>query len=366
MIKVFGSKVGTEELSQVADSVQKQWLGAGPKVQEFEKKFRQKINASNFLMIDNASNGLFLACKLLDIPAGSEIILPSFTYVACVHAVVMAGFKPVFCDVSYESQNISVELIKPHISSKTGAIMVVHYAGLPVDMSPIIELGFPIIEDAAHAVNSFYNGQHCGTIGDIGVFSFDSMKNLAVGEGGGITCRSLQYFDRANNLRLSGVGSSSFDQSGNNRNRWWEQQASEAFIKMKPSDIIAGFGIAQLAKLNNLQTIRRNIWYRYQAELNDIGDLELPLEANKNSQHSYFTFCIKTTKRDQLARYLYKKGIYTTLRFFPVHLINLYRTGTRLVNTERLNETALNIPLHPDLTDIEIESVIYDIQDFFS
>ena len=366
MIKVFGSKVGYEELKQVYESIQNQWLGAGPKVKEFEEKFKKKINSSHFLMIDNASNGLFLACKLLDLPLGSEIILPSFTYVACAHAITLAGYKPVFCDVNYETQNISVEFIKPHINSKTGAIMVVHYAGLPVDINPIMELGFPIIEDVAHAVDSKYEGRHCGTLGDIGVFSFDSMKNIAVGEGGGLTCKKQIQFDRANKLRLSGMGVSAFDQSGQKSHRWWEQQASETFIKMKPSDISAGFGIAQLTKLDQLQNTRQQIWKKYKEELKNIGDLQLPIDANSNSQHSFFTFCLRTSKRDQLAKFLYDRKIYTTLRFFPIHLFDLYNTGKRLINSEKLSDTALNIPLHPDLSIKEVECVINGIQDFFS
>jgi dTDP-4-amino-4,6-dideoxygalactose transaminase len=366
MIRVFGSKVGKEELHQVEDSINNQWLGAGPKVKLFEEQFKKRISGNHFLMIDNASNGLFLACTLLELPSGSEVILPSFTWVACAHAVQMAGCKPVFCDVEYDSQNVSARTIAPLITKNTSAIMVVHYAGLPVEMKPILEFGLPVIEDAAHAVNSIYDGKYCGTLADIGVYSFDSMKNLAIGEGGGLACQNEEVGKRARELRLCGMGVSAHEISGEDGSRWWEQQATTPFIKMKPSDLAGGFAVAQLAKLDELQRTREQIWNTYQLELLEVGDLKLPSEAKINDRHSFFTFCIKSEQRDQLAKFLLDSGIYTTLRFFPIHLFDLYRTDQGLVNTEKLSETALNIPLHPSLTNNEIDLVVQRIKDFFN
>lgn len=369
MINVFGSKTGKEELAQVASSIENQWLGAGPKVKDFEQKFQARIGTSNFLMIDNASNGLYLALRLLDLPIGSEVILPSFTWIACAHAVKMVNCTPVFCDVDYETQNVTAELIGEKITNKTGAIIIVHYAGLPVDVESIKKLGFPVVEDAAHAVDSIIDNNYCGTIGEFGVYSFDSMKNLAVGEGGGFICSNPQVFQRAKNMRLCGVGVSahSFASSGNDE-RWWEQQASEVFIKMYPNDIVAGFGLAQLAKLDVLQQRRKSIWDIYQSEFRSLGGLLLPKDVSNSetSRHSYFTFLIRTEKRDKLAKYLLSKDIYTTLRFFPIHMNKIYSFEGSLVNTERLSETALNIPLHPNITENEMETIVSEVKSFFS
>ena len=184
-------------------------------VEIFESKFSEKFAIPNFLMVDSGSNALFMAVSLLDLPEGSEIIIPSFTWVSCAQAIVLAGHKPVFCDVEIDSMNVSVDTITPHITENTGAIMVVHYAGLPVDMDPILELGFPVIEDAAHAVDSLYKGKPCGTIGDIGIYSFDAVKNFTVGEGGGITMKSHAHFERAKFMRYCGIGKSGFDSATN-------------------------------------------------------------------------------------------------------------------------------------------------------
>ena len=185
MITVFGSLVGSEEIEKVSACMKSQWMGFGKTVEEFETKYSKKYNISNFAMVDSGSNALFMAVKLLDLPPNSEIILPSFTWVSCAQAILLAGHKPIFCDVDILTMNVRIEEVKAKITNKTAAIMVVHYAGLAVDMDPIIALGFPIIEDAAHAIDSTYKGKPCGTIGDVGIFSYDAVKNLTVGEGGG-------------------------------------------------------------------------------------------------------------------------------------------------------------------------------------
>ena len=368
MIKVFGSNTGKEELQQIEESIQNEWLGPGPKMSEFETIFKQKINCANFLMIDNASNGLYMALKLLDLPPGSEVIVPSFTWIACAHAISMCDCKPVFCDVDLNTQNITAKLIEPLLTINTKAIIVVHYAGLPANMTEILGFNIPVIEDAAHAVDSKYNGTHCGTIGDIGVYSFDSMKNVAVGEGGGLTCRTNQIIERAERMRLCGIGASSFKHSSIVNNRWWEQEPSEVFIKMTPSDISACLAIAQITKLEAHQQYRKSIWDQYQQELENIGDLVLPVDvdSDSSSKHSYFTFLLRTKKRDELAFYLRNKSIYTTLRFFPIHLMKIYKTSQKLKNVEELSETALNIPLHPALSQNDVGRIIQEIKTFFS
>ena len=152
MINVFGSLVGKEEIDEVTETLNSQWLGLGNKVEEFEDLFSKKFNLQYFSMVDSGSNALFLALKLLDLPKNSEVIVPSFTWVSCAQAVLMCDLKPVFCDVDINSMNVTAKTVATKITSKTSAIMVVHYAGLPVDMEPIIKFGIPIIEDAAHAV----------------------------------------------------------------------------------------------------------------------------------------------------------------------------------------------------------------------
>jgi dTDP-4-amino-4,6-dideoxygalactose transaminase len=262
--------------------------------------------------------------------------------------------------------NITAETIMPHITDKTAAIMVVHYAGLPADLDPIIKLGYPIIEDAAHAVDSYYKGMACGSIGDVGIYSFDAIKNLAVGEGGGFTSRNQDIYDHAKILRYCGIGKSGFEASKHGKVRWWEYNIVSPFIKMNPSDIAAGIGIAQLGKLDSMQDYRKTIWNIYQDEFRSHDWIKIPEDAKPSDKHSYFTYAIRVPRRDELAHYLFDNDIYSTLRYHPLHLNAIYgQTNKRLPNAEQLNEETLNIPLHPNLSMNDVEHIVNKIKLFY-
>ncbi|HQH50004.1 MAG TPA: DegT/DnrJ/EryC1/StrS family aminotransferase [Candidatus Cloacimonadota bacterium] len=368
MISVFGCKTGQEEIDLVTQVLKSQWLGLGKQVDQFEKEFAQYRKMNNFVMVDSGSNALYMAIKLLDLAPGAEVILPSLTWVSCAQAVLLAGNVPVFADVELDTNNINAELIKPHITPKTGAVMVVHFAGKPVDMDPILSLGLPVIEDAAHAVSSSYKGHACGTMGEVGIFSFDAVKNLTAAEGGGVAMRDPGLLARARQLRYCGIGKSGFEAASSGaqgKNRWWEYNIQEPFIKMLPNNITAAIALAQLGKIEWLQGLRKQYFEQYQAELRGVGDLLLPPDPEVHEEHSYFTYVVRTSQRDELARYLLDKGIYTTLRYHPLHMNAIYKSSARLPNSELLNETALSLPLHPNLSPEDMQTIIATIKDFY-
>lgn len=361
MISVFGSSVGADELREVQACLESQWLGHGSRTTTFERRFAERRGLDDFLLVDSGSNALYMAVELLELPPGSEIILPSFTWVACAQAVLLAGHRPVFCDVDLDTQNVTAETIAAQLTPLTRAVMVVHYAGKPVDMGPVLDLGFPVIEDAAHAVDSAFQGRACGGLGDVGIYSFDAVKNLTTGGGGGITARNPALLERGRKLRYSGIGKSGFEaaqSSSSKHTRWWEYDISEAFIRMLPTDISAAIGLAQLDRLDSLQEKRRIVWERYQQAFCNIDWIHTPADSRPEERHSYFTYFIQVPHRDELANVLLDKGIYTTLRFHPLHLNGLYGSDKVLPVSETLNRTGLNIPLHPRLTDEEVQFVI--------
>jgi len=367
MISVFGSQVGAEEIEAVKTVMNLQWMGFGKKVDEFEAAYSNKYGIPNFALVDSGSNALYMAVHLLDLPMGSDIIVPSFTWVSCAQAVLLAGHNPIFCDVDLSTMNVTKELVRRSITANTRAIMIVHYAGLPVEMDEILSLGLPVIEDAAHAVASTYKGKPCGFIGDIGIFSYDAVKNLTVGEGGGIATRNSDLIARAKTLRYCGIGKSGFDSAqANNSGRWWEYNISEPFIKMLPTNIAAAIGLEQLMKIDSLQERRKQIWDIYNSAFSSLSDIRTPCNTPEYCTHSYFTYCIRVAKRDSLAKHLLNNGIYTTLRYHPLHLNPLYgQTNKRLPNCEQLNEDALSIPIHPRLSDTDVEKIIGSISEFF-
>jgi aminotransferase len=370
MISVFGSLVGDEEIANVVACMKSQWMGFGKQVDQFEQKYQTKYQLPSFAMVDSGSNALFMAVSLLDLPPGSEVIVPSYTWVSCAQAVILAGHKPIFCDVDLCTMNVRAEDIKARVTEKTAAVMVVHYAGLAVDMEPILALGYPVIEDAAHAIDSTYRGQPCGAIGDVGIFSFDAVKNLTVGEGGGIAAKDPALIERAKVMRYCGIGKSGFDaavSSAGGKTRWWEYNIKEPFIKMLPTNMAANIGLAQLDRIDALQARRKEIWESYQRDLAGVPGLITPPDAPAGDRHSYFTYCIRVHRRDELAHYLLDNQIYTTLRYHPLHLNPLYeQTDVRLPNCEQLNADALSIPIHPRLSESDVDKVVAFIKKFYA
>lgn len=369
MISLFGSNVDQDELSGVGDTFQKQWLGIGPKVAEFEGRLKKKTGARDVVFVNSGSNALHLALKLLDLPEGSEVILPSFTWIACANAVVLNRLKPVFCDVDISSCNMRPEDVEKRLTSKTSAIMVVHYAGKPVDMDGFKRFNLPIIEDAAHAIDSYYRGAHCGSIGTVGIFSFDAVKNITTGEGGAVLVQDEAMGIRARKLRYCGVAKSGFEASAN-KSRWWEYEISDSFPKMINTDIAAAIGLAQLDKLEGFQSRRKLLWELYDRHLSESWAtdwIEGLVGPASDEKHSYFSYCIKLKmgSRDRLAKYMYDQGIYTSLRFHPLHLNEIYgEKNVSLKNCEWLNEHALNIPLHHRLSDGEVEKIFSTLRTF--
>lgn len=365
MITVFGSLMGPEELEEVRTSLEAQWIGIGPKTAAFEKQFAERLGLPGFVLLDSGSNALHLAVKLLDLPPGSDVIVPSFTWISCAHAVVLCGHKPVFCDVDLDTYNVTRADVEAARTPNTRAVMVVHYGGLPVRVDEIAELGLPIIEDAAHAPDSRLKGAACGGLGDVGIYSFDAIKNLAMGEGGGLTAKDPARVARAKQLRYCGIGKSGFEASAN-KARWWEYSITDFFPKMLPSDIAASIGLAQLRKLDAMQAKRKEIWETYQREFANIGWLIRPQDAPADATHSYFTYCVRVPggRRDAFARHLYDRGIYTTLRYHPLHLNPIYGSKAKLPVCERLNEEALSLPIHPGLKPADVEKILAEVKAF--
>jgi aminotransferase len=358
MIPVFGSQVGQQELEEIADCFQRQWLGSGPKTKAFESEFAERLGLPNVVVVNSGSSALYLAVVLLDLPPGSDIVLPAYTWLACAQAIILAGHHPVFCDVDLETGNATAETIAAALTPATRAIMIVHYAGLPARMKPILDLGLPVIEDAAHAVDSRIGESACGGMGDIGAYSFDAVKNLTMGEGGAVTVRDPGLLARARLLRHSGIGSAGFDASINSSGLWWEYDIRAAGHRLLVSDLNAAVGLAQLRRLDELQSVRRRIWETYQEAFSDLDWLTRPLDAQPADRHSYFTYAIRIPNRDASARALYRQGIYTTLRYHPLHLNPIFKSRSALPNAERLNAEALSIPLHPNLSQADLAAVV--------
>lgn len=361
MINVFGNKHDKQIIKDLNDCISSGWLGCGKHVKHFETLMSKRYHKP-FVMTNNGSNALHLAVRLLNLPKKSKIVIPSFTFIACIHAILMEGHIPVIADVD-QNGNLDIKSIK---KTKISAIMVVHYGGRPCDMNEICATRLPIIEDVAHAFDSSINKKMCGTFGTVSAFSFDPIKNISTPDSGGVL---LTPNNKEKAIRLRDLGISSTGISSNKNQKWWENKIHDVFPKYLPNDVAAIFAKEQLSILEENQKIRKKIWQAYQNELQNVGNIIIENEISPGHKHSYFTYLIKVKKnRNGLADFMKRNEIYTTLRFQPLHKIKMFKSFAKntYANSEYLGKHGLNLPLHPNMTDNDLDKVICTIKSWKS
>lgn len=371
MIPIFSNSLGKEELKALKSLFKTRWLGYGRQSQLLEKEFGEKIGSRMVAGVNSCTSALFLSIKALGIKKGDEVIVPTVNYVGCANAILDVGAKPVFADVDLNYLNIIPSEIKRLRTKKTKAVLLVHYGGHPCDMDAIKKYakGLYVIEDSANSPFSKYKGKNCGTIGDIGCFSFDSMKVLAAGDAGAMVFKNYHHFLKAQAYRDLGMvpeRRSGTDSMRKGIKRWWEIELACISDSTLTNDIMSAIVRVQLKKVDGFIKRRKEIWNRYQKELSGLDWLETPPEPLPDTISSYYFYWlkIKSGKRDEFAKHLVDNGIYCTFRYYPLHLIKYYKSKQRLPNAEKLNNCVINIPLHQNLTDKEINYIVKTVKKF--
>jgi len=373
MINIFQPCLGVEELARIDDVLRSNWIGKGNATLEFEKEFGKSLGTESkyFTSTTCCTEGLFLATELFHIGVGDEVIVPSCSFVAVGSAVVASGAELVLCDVDPRSMNVRVDDIEKCISPRTKAVVVTHYGGVPCDMDSILDLcttrHITVIEDSACAVRSFYKGKACGTLGQMGVWSFDAMKTICTGDGGMLFLETTDLVDEAKEalyLGLPNKQTSGMDSSGSGKGNWWEYQVTRPGRRAIMNNIAGSIGLAQMKKLPAFLARRRAIHERYHHELADLEWVSLPPSIPANCESSYYFYWLESGKRDALAVYLREQGIYTTFRYWPLHRVDYFRTRAKgysfgsLPGADSASDHMLNIPLHQSLTDDEVTRII--------
>jgi perosamine synthetase len=367
-IHLFRPEIGEEELEAVRRVFESKWLGLGPKTAEFEKAFARLIGAEHVVGTSSCTAALELAVKLLDTSPGDEILVPTMTFVSTAHVVVYHQCRPVFVDVDPVTLNISPEDMRRKITSKTRAIVLVHYSGRPAEMDAILEIadGIPVIEDCAHATGGFYRGKHVGSFGRFGCFSFHAVKNLTMGEGGAITMRNVEQAQRAKRLRWLGIDKGTWDRTPDNKAYWWEYNVDEIGLKCHPNDILAAIGLVQLGKLERMNSRRREIVSRYRAAFADLPWIEMPPEDDDDHRSSWHICSVRCrgADRDDLSAYLKERNILTGVHYKPIHLYRCFGWQPPLPVAEGVFPGLLSIPNHSVLTDADVEYIIEAIRGY--
>ena len=372
-IPFFLPYIDSNDISEIKRAASSVFLTNGPKLAEFEKKFKQFTKSRYAIGVSNATSALHLSLKALDIKKDDEVIVPDLTFAATANVVLQVGATPVIADIDEKSLNISTESILKNISKKTKAIIPVHFAGTPCNMKRIMKIAknhsLKVIEDCAHGIGTFSDKKHVGTFGDTGCFSFYPTKNLTTIEGGMIITDDKRIANYVQLVRNHGLTRSLMNRYSSGKP--WEYDISNVGYNYRLDDIRSALGISQLKKLSILNKKRLNVFLHYNKRLKNIPGLIVPDEKNflNNSCHLYIIRITSSAKisRDRLFYDLQKRGIGSSVHYKPLHTFTLFKkkgvSRDKLSTSKKIFKEILSLPLYPQLTKSSQNCVIKSITD---
>jgi len=346
----------------------KKLSGNGTFTKQCHAFFENKYDFHKTLLTTSCTDALEMAALLLDIQAGDEVIMPSYTFVSTSNAFVLRGAKIVFADSYSDQPNIDPECIEPLITARTKAIVVVHYAGVACDMDVIMAIAdkhnLKVVEDAAQAVDSFYKGKPLGGIAQLSAFSFHETKNIISGEGGMLVINDKKYADRSEIIWEKGTNRSAFFRGEVDKYGWVDVGSS--FL---PSEIIAAFLFAQLENLDDIQKRRIAIWEQYYEGLKPLaaqGHFDLPVipDYATNNAHMFYLILPDLNRRQSFIKYLRSKEIHAVFHYLSLHESPYYNekhSGLELPNCDRFANCLVRLPFYYELEDQQISYIIQEI-----
>lgn len=359
--------MGGDEVDAVRDVLQSRWLSMGPVTEEFEAAFARYLGVKHAFAVSNGTAALHIAHAVLGIGSGDEVITPSLTFVATANSVLYCGARPVFADIAGpDDLNVAWEDIAAKVSPRTRAITVVHYGGYPCDMQPILDLArdhdLRVVEDAAHAVGATYKEKMCGTIGDVGCFSFFANKNLATGEGGMVVTNDDDLAERIRVMRSHGMTTLTWDR---HRGHGYSYDVTALGYNYRINEVASALGIVQLRRLAENNARRKRIAARYRKMLEGVEGIACPFSGKVDGESSHHIFPVVLPgdlPRAGLQAALKELGVQTSIHYPPIHLFTYYQrllgdTSGSLPQTEFIGEHEMTLPLYPGMTDEEVEYV---------
>jgi dTDP-4-amino-4,6-dideoxygalactose transaminase len=368
---VFGAPaIGDEEIAEVVASLRSGWLGTGPKVARFEADFAAYEDAPHAVAVSSCTAALHLSMLALEVQPGDEVITTALTFAATVNAIIHAGATPVLVDVDPATMNLDPAAAAAVVGERTRAILPVHFAGRPCDIDALAKLrderGLALIEDCAHAIETEYHGRHAGTFGDFGCFSFYVTKNVVTGEGGMVLARREEDAARIKVLALHGMSKDAWKRFSDEGYRHY--YVTECGYKYNMTDLQAALGIHQLARVERNWERRRQIWSRYQAELDGLG-LGLPAEPEPGTRHALHLYTVLVDEercgvaRDPFLEAMTAQGIGVGVHYLaiPEHPYYRERFGWRPDDypaARRIGRQTVSLPLSPALSDADVADVV--------
>ena len=347
--------VGEEEVAAVAETLRSGWLTTGPRAAELERRMADYLEARHVLAVSSGTAAMHLSLLALGVGAGDEVITSPITWPATANVIVHTGATPVFADVRPGDLNLDPDLVCALVTSRTKAILPVDLAGQPADLDPLLELGLPVLEDAAHAAESRYRGRKVGAIADATAFSLYATKNIAAGEGGLIATNRDDVAEAVEELRLMRRGGgASYD-------------VTVPGYKANLSDLLAAIALCQLDKVEEHAAIRARQFALYDEGLAGLEGIA-PLERDPRDTHALHLYIVRIdpelagADRNAYQAALQGEGVSTSIHFLPVHRLTWYRERfpeqPRLPVAERAGAEVLSLPLSPAHADDDIAYVV--------
>ncbi|MCL1789760.1 MAG: DegT/DnrJ/EryC1/StrS aminotransferase family protein [Peptococcaceae bacterium] len=365
-----------DDIAGVLDSFRSGWLTRGPKTLEFEKTFASYVGAKHAVAVNSCTSGLHLTLSCLDLGPGDEVITTPLTFVATVNTIIHTGAKPVLVDIDPYTMNIDGRKIEEAITSHTKALVPVHIAGYPCDMDAVMDLAgrhrIKVIEDAAHAIYTQYQGRMVGSIGDATVFSFYATKNLVTGEGGMVTTNDDDLAERLRLWSSHGLSHGAWNRY-TDQGSWFYEVLVPGY-KYNMTDIQAALGLSQLKKLNKMQARREEIARYYNEAFAGCPAIELPIDS-PDVRHAWHLYIVKlnlaeiSVDRNAFIDRLKEKGVGSSVHFIPVHYHPYHRdyfAGASYPVTEEIFERIVSLPLYPKMSDEDVAKVIQAVMEILN
>ena len=361
--------IGDEEIRSVVETLRSGWLTTGAKVQQFEKDFAKYTGALHAVAVNSGTAALHLALDAIGINQGDEVIVPTMTFTATAEVVHYFKAHPVLVDCEPDTLNIDPDQIEKKITPKTRAIIPVHFGGHPCDMERIIHIArkynLKIIEDAAHALPSYYRGKTIGTIGDITCFSFYVTKTITTGEGGMATTDSSEWAERMRMMSLHGISKDAWKRYFS-EGSWYYEVVSPGY-KYNLTDIAAAIGIEQLKKCDRFWEARQRVAAAYDVAFSDLVEVRTPVFPC-DMQHAWHLYVLQLNlehleiDRNEFIAALKEAHIGTSVHFIPLHLHPFYRDSFGYKPQDFPNATAaferiISLPIFSRMTESDIERV---------
>ena len=364
-----------EEHREVEDTLNSGWLTTGPKTQKFEEAFKDYIGCRHAVALNSCTAGLNLALTVQKFAEGDEVITTPMTFPATANAILLQRLKPVFADIEPGTLTIDPRKIEAKITPRTRAIIPVHFAGHPCDMTPIQELAdrhkLVIIEDAAHALESRYKRQKIGSLGNATAFSFYANKNITTGEGGMLVTNDDALAETLRIMRLQGISRDAWKRYGKSGFSHWEQTL--VGHKCNMSDLNASIGLHQIKKVERFMALRKKYVSMYDRAFADFAELETPV-VRDYATHAHHIYVISlrlerlTIDRDGFLDAIQSAGIGVALHYVALHLQPYY---VKNFNTKpqdfpiasNYSERVITLPLYPKMSSADVERVIGTVKD---